>query len=179
MANEREMFEHGAGFEQGEVSGNVRLDKFEAYYEELFAEVIEDGVITAEERARLTKAAQSMGLDAERLSQLERAMQAVYEIRHRTRIVEATPGFSDDDSPRPSLQVVDPSMDPRAKGLQRRVVELEKRVAELEAELEAARAQVPSGTATHHLFHGIDHPAASSTLFSVFCTSFNSSGGEQ
>jgi hypothetical protein len=135
-------FEHGAGFEQGEVSGNVRLDRFEAMYEELFAEVIEDGVITAEERARLDKAAQSMGLDPERLSQLERAMQAVYELRHRTRIVEATPGFSDDDSPRPSLQVVEPSSDPRTKALQRRIAALEARVAELEAELEVARSQV-------------------------------------
>ena len=113
MAGDQQVFEHGAGFEQGEISGTVRLDKFEAYYEELFAEVIEDGVITGEERARLTKAALSMGLDPQRLSQLERAMQAVYELRHRTTIVEATPGFSDDDSPRASLQVLPPSTDPR------------------------------------------------------------------
>ncbi len=141
MAGDQQVFEHGAGFEQGEISGTVRLDKFEAYYEELFAEVIEDGVITGEERARLTKAALSMGLDPQRLSQLERAMQAVYELRHRTTIVEATPGFSDDDSPRASLQVLPPSTDPRAVALQRRVAELERRVAELEADLEVARSQ--------------------------------------
>ena len=41
-------FDVSAGFEQGEVTGNVRLGRFEAQYEELFAEVIEDGVITAE-----------------------------------------------------------------------------------------------------------------------------------
>ena len=30
-------------FEAGEVSGNVQLGRLESYYEELFAEVIEDG----------------------------------------------------------------------------------------------------------------------------------------
>jgi hypothetical protein len=141
MTQEREVFEHGAGFEQGELSGTVRLDRFEAHYEELFAEVIEDGVITAEERLRLDKAAQAMGLDPTRLSQLERAMAAIYELRHRTTIVDATAGFAKDDEPRASLQVVPPSSDPRTKALERRVAELEARVRELEAELEAARAQ--------------------------------------
>src|SRR5580698_3648655 len=42
-------FEHQPGFEQGELSGQVTLGKFEAHYEEIFAEVIEDGVITVEE----------------------------------------------------------------------------------------------------------------------------------
>lgn len=142
MGSEQQVFEHGAGFEAGEVSGSVRLDKFEAYYEELFAEVIEDGVITAEERARLTKAALSMGLDPERLTQLERAMQAVFEIRHRTAIVETTPGFSPDDAARPSLQVLEPPSDVRSLALQRRIQQLEARVAELESELETARSQV-------------------------------------
>ena len=41
-------FEHSSSFEPGEASGAVRLGKFEAHYEELFAEVIEDGVITPE-----------------------------------------------------------------------------------------------------------------------------------
>ena len=31
----------------------MQLGRLESYYEELFAEVIEDGVITADERARL------------------------------------------------------------------------------------------------------------------------------
>ena len=35
-------FEHADGFEQGELGGQVRLGKFEAHYEEIFAEVIED-----------------------------------------------------------------------------------------------------------------------------------------
>ena len=46
MSEQDVTFEHGAEFEAGEVSGNVRLGKFESYYEALFAEVIEDGIIT-------------------------------------------------------------------------------------------------------------------------------------
>ena len=60
-------FEQEQGFQQGEVSGQLRLGKFEAHYEELFAEVIEDGIITLEERARLNKAADALGLDRARL----------------------------------------------------------------------------------------------------------------
>ena len=75
-------FEHDSAFEQGEVAGNVRVGRFEAQYEDLFAEVIEDGVITAEERARLDKAADALGLDRGRLRKLEAALQAAYETRH-------------------------------------------------------------------------------------------------
>jgi len=46
---------------KGELTGNLRLGKFEVHYEEIFAEVIEDGVITVEERARLDKAADALG----------------------------------------------------------------------------------------------------------------------
>ena len=49
-------FEHSQRFELGEVTGNVRLGKLEAMYEELFAEVIEDGVITQEEMDALNVA---------------------------------------------------------------------------------------------------------------------------
>jgi hypothetical protein len=45
----------------------VRLGKFETHYEELFAEAIEDGVITTEERARLDRAAETLGLDRDRI----------------------------------------------------------------------------------------------------------------
>jgi hypothetical protein len=47
MSENEALFEYGAGFEPGEASGNLQVGKFEAYYEELFAEVIEDGIITA------------------------------------------------------------------------------------------------------------------------------------
>src|SRR5437870_1099230 len=135
-------FEHGSGFEQGEVGGNVRLGKFEAHYEEIFAEVIEDGIITTEERARLDRAADSLGLDKSRLRKLESALQAAYEARHHVKIREMSePGFSDDDSPRASLKIEHPA-DPRTLALQRRVVFLEARVKELETELAEARSQV-------------------------------------
>jgi hypothetical protein len=83
-----ESFEYGAGFERGEASGNLRLGKLEGYYEELFAEVIEDGVITTEERARLDRMADNLGLDRVRLRKLEQALQAAYEARHNVRITE-------------------------------------------------------------------------------------------
>ena len=70
MSESTVTFEHQAGFEAGEVSGNVRLGKLEAMYEELFAEVIEDGVITADERKQLDKMADSLGLDRMRLRRL-------------------------------------------------------------------------------------------------------------
>jgi hypothetical protein len=63
MTTEESLFTVGGQFEQGEITGNVRLGKFEAQYEELFAEALEDGVITEEERERLDRAASSLGLD--------------------------------------------------------------------------------------------------------------------
>ena len=69
-------FEFGAGFTPGEVSGGLGLGPLEEQYEELFAEALEDGVITAEERARLEKAADNLGLDRSRLLRLEQAMVA-------------------------------------------------------------------------------------------------------
>ena len=86
-----QVFEHASTFEQGEVTGNVRLDKYEVYYEQLFAEAMEDGVITSEERSRLEKAAESLGLDKGRLRQLELALQAAYAARHGVAIQEPRP----------------------------------------------------------------------------------------
>jgi hypothetical protein len=133
------LFEHTATFEQGEVTGNVRLGKFEAHYEQIFAEIIEDGVITADERSRLDEAADSMGLDRSRLRQLEIALQAAYEARHRISIREVAEGAGDDEV-RPSLSPIEPATDPRTLALQRRIAALESRVTELEAELEEARS---------------------------------------
>src|SRR5262245_45617897 len=136
-----QVFEHAASFHQGEVGGNVRLDRYEATYEQLFAEAMEDGVITAEERQRLAKAADSMGLDRSRLRQPETALQAAYTARHGVTIREAEPPmFTPDDEPRPSLQPLEPATDQRTLALQRRVAWLEGRVVELERELEEARS---------------------------------------
>ncbi len=127
MAAEEYSFEHAEGFEQGELAGQVTLGKFEAHYEEIFAEVIEDGVITAEERARLHKAADALGLDRVRLRSLEEALQAAYEARHHVRVREV----SDDDEP-PASIVLSPqaAKDPRLAVLEVRVRELEGQVAE-------------------------------------------------
>jgi hypothetical protein len=150
MTDPAQAFEHASSFEQGELSGNVHLGKFEAHYEELFAEVIEDGIITSEERARLDKAADSLGLDRGRLQRLEQALQAAYEARHQVKIrdLSASEGPASiqlplgADDPRPSLRLPQaPATDPAALALQRRVAFLEARVAELEAALAEARAQ--------------------------------------
>jgi hypothetical protein len=132
-------FEHEQGFQQGEISGQLSLGKFEAHYEEIFAEVIEDGVITLEERARLNKAADALGLDRARLRRLEEALEAAYEARHRVRVREV----ADEVAP-PASIVVTPghAKDPRVVALERRVAALEALVAELTAELEEARNQV-------------------------------------
>jgi hypothetical protein len=82
-------FEHAAGFQAGELSGNLQLDAYEEIYQKLFAEVLEDGVITAEERVRLEKAAASLGLDRGRLEQLEKALTAGYEVLYGRRVVRA------------------------------------------------------------------------------------------
>src|SRR5579862_6818962 len=137
-------FEHEQGFQQGEISGQLVLGKFEAHYEEIFAEVIEDGIITQEERARLNKAADALGLDRARLRRLEDALNAAYEARHRVRVRELS---DEDDEAAPKSIVVSPPsptspLDPRVPMLEKRIAQLEALVADLTAELEQARAQV-------------------------------------
>lgn len=132
-------FQHEQGFRQGELSGHLQLGKFEAHYEEIFAEVIEDGVITLEERARLNKAADALGLDRSRLRRLEEALEAAYEARHRVRVREV----ADEEEPPASIVVTpEASKNPRVAVLERRVAELQTQIAELAAELEQARSQV-------------------------------------
>jgi hypothetical protein len=152
-------FEHADGFEQGELAGHVRLGKFEAHYEEIFAEVIEDGVITAEERARLHKAADALGLDRMRLRSLEEALQAAYEVRHNVRVREV----GDDDAP-PASIVLGPhaAQDPRVAVLELRVRDLQAQVAELTKELALARSQVAVEVDLSNL--SVPPPGAASTV---------------
>ena len=132
-------FEHSQRFELGEVTGNVRLGKLEAMYEELYAEVIEDGVITQDERNQLDKMADSLGLDKARLRRLEQALQAAYEARARVVIKD----LSMDDSPPPAtIMPLEPATDHRTLALERRIKFLESRIGELEHELEEARAHI-------------------------------------
>jgi len=76
------MFEHAETFQEGEVSGNLRLGKLEALYQELFVEVIADGLITTDERTQLDNMADSLGLDRQRLRKLEDALEAAYGAQH-------------------------------------------------------------------------------------------------
>ncbi len=138
MSDTAVLFQHADSFEQGEVTGNVHLGKLETVYEELFADVIEDGIITTEERAQLDRMADKLGLDRMRLRKLEEALQASYEAKHQIRIREV----ADDAPPEASIMVLEPATDQRTLALQRRIQFLEKRVADLEGALEEARANV-------------------------------------
>ncbi len=146
-------------FEAGEVSGSVQLGRLETVYEELFAEVIEDGIITSEERSRLDRMADSLGLDRARLRRLEQALQASYEGQHRVVIREEALAPEPDE--RESLSPVEPATDMRTLALQRRVTSLESRVAELEAALAQAEAQLAmevdlSGVAARQAHEEVD-----------------------
>jgi hypothetical protein len=131
-------FEHGSTFVPGEISGGLSLGPLESQYQELFAEVLEDGVITSEERQRLEKAADNLGLDRMRLLRLEQAMIAAYETRHRVRIIEHY------EEPAASLAPiqVEAAGDAGKTVLLKRVEQLEARVRELEEELRRAQAAI-------------------------------------
>jgi hypothetical protein len=139
MSETEAMFQHQASFEAGEIGGNMRLGKLEAMYEELFAEVIEDGIITQEERNQLDKMADNLGLDRGRLRKLEQALQAAYEARHRIVIKDLS--FVDEPPPATIMPLEAPT-DQRTLALERRIKVLEQRIKDLERELEDARSQV-------------------------------------
>jgi hypothetical protein len=131
-------FEHALGFSAGEVSGGFGLGPLELQYEALFAEALEDGVITADERASLEKAAENLGLDQTRLLRLEQAMLAAYQARRNVRIVEQY------EEPAQSLSPlrVEAEGDAGRAFLLTRVAQLEERVRELEVELRRAEASI-------------------------------------
>lgn len=131
-------FEHGVGFSPGEVSGGLGFGPLEMQYEELFAEALEDGVITAEERARLEKAADNLGLDRQRLLRLEQAMVAAYQTRHRVQIIEHY-----EEAPASLAPIrVEAAGDAGRTLLLKRIEQLESRVRELEGELRRAQAAI-------------------------------------
>lgn len=131
-------FEHVQGFVPGEISGGLGLGPLEQQYEELFAEVLADGIITAEERLRLEKAADNMGLDRRRLLRLEQALMAAYETHHKVRVVEHY------EEPAASLAPirVEAAGDAGRALLLKRIEQLETRVKELEEELRRAQAAI-------------------------------------
>jgi hypothetical protein len=131
-------FEHAQGFVAGETSGSLGLGPLEIQYEELFSEALADGVITPEERSRLEKAADNLGLDRQRLFRLEQAMVAAYQSRHRVQIVE----HYEEAAPSLSPLRVEAEGDAGRALLIKRVAVLEARVKELEEELRRAQAAV-------------------------------------
>jgi hypothetical protein len=137
-APDRESFQHSVGFEPAEVCGTLGLGPLEEQYQELFAEVLADGVITTEERTQLERAANNLGLDPDRLLRLERAMVSAYEAHHQVRIVEEY------EQPAASLSPVDLQADALGtrEVLLGRIQWLERRVHELEAELRRAQSAI-------------------------------------
>ncbi|MBV9948635.1 MAG: hypothetical protein JOZ69_17435 [Myxococcales bacterium] len=135
-------FEHDAAFEPGEVGGPLGLGKFEANYEELFADAIEDGVITPEERARLNRAADALGLDRARLRRLEEALEAAYQARHHAPVRELAREVEEEGAPRSIVVGPAGAAEARVAALERRVSELQAQVERLTRELEVARSQV-------------------------------------
>ncbi len=131
-------FEHGAGFVAGEVSGGFGLGPLETQYEELFAEALADGVITPDERTRLEKAADNLGLDRQRLLRLEQAMVLSYQTRNRVQIVE----HYEESSPSLAPLRVQADGDVGRTLLLKRSRTTRARVKELESELRKAHASI-------------------------------------
>ena len=129
-------FEHDASFTPGERVSSLGLGELEQRYQQLFADVLADGVITPGERVELERAAGDLGLDRQRVVGVEQAMTAAYEARHRVRIVEHY-----EDEPRSLAVPVDVGDAGRAM-LVKRIEQLEARVRELEAELHKAQSSV-------------------------------------
>ncbi len=153
------LFEHSSSFDAGQVGGHVHVGRFEAAYEQLFAEVLEDGVITAEERQRLERAASDLGLDRARIAHLERALTASYETRNRVPVRRDDAMPPSDQLAPASLAPFSASSDPKLQALQRRIAFLEERVAELTRQLEEANANV----AVEVDFAGVDTTPAEET----------------
>jgi len=76
---------------EGEDTGSVRLGQFERHYESLFAEALQEGEISPQERARLDLAARSLGLDARRVAALEQALLEAWESDVAETLVEPQP----------------------------------------------------------------------------------------
>jgi hypothetical protein len=137
-SGEANAFEHAATFIPGELSGFMGLGPLESQYGDLFAEALADGVITSEERTRLTKAADNLGLDPQRLVRLEQAMVAAYQMRHKVEIIEH---YEEPAASLAPLQMEALGEAGRAI-LVKRVAQLEARVRELEDELRRARTAI-------------------------------------
>jgi hypothetical protein len=83
-----------------EDTGSFLPGDFEKQYEELFAEALEEGEISPEERHRLDLAAAALGLDPERARRLENALLHAYESHAAITLAErADPSSLADQAP--------------------------------------------------------------------------------
>jgi len=92
-------FEIAPALKEGEDTGSVRMGPFERLYESLFAEALESGEISQEERERLNLAAKALGLDAKRVAALEEALVDAWEAGAAETLVDPQPGTLADRSP--------------------------------------------------------------------------------
>jgi len=134
-------FHHdAAAFDPIEAPTGVDVNEAEAKYAALFAEVIWDGVITAEKRDRLKTAATTFGLDDARVMQIEQALTAAHTTIHHVGIVEeAARKAPVSDAEEPAPQTMAPlaqASDPRLAALQGRIDVLEGEKVQLEEEKE-------------------------------------------
>ncbi len=131
-------FDLAQGFDAGVAAGGMDLGPYASHYQELFADALDDGVITAEERERLDKAADNLGMDRMKIHQLEQAMISAYEAHNRVKVVERW-----EDEPR-SLQPIDVQAagDEGRAMLLTQIERLTARIAELEEELREARSHI-------------------------------------
>lgn len=92
-------FEIAPALKEGEDSGSVTMGPFERLYESLFAEALESGSISQEERERLDLAAKALGLDATRVAALEAALVEAWESDAAETLVDPQPGTLADRAP--------------------------------------------------------------------------------
>ncbi len=137
-------FEHDESFApNSQPSAGLGLDRYHTYYRQLLSSAIEDGVITAEERAQLDLAVEALGLDRDRMAGLEHALRTAYQDRHRADVVDAEQeAATEAEGPASGpASAATPSQADKTAALERRVAELEQQVRELQAELDSARDQ--------------------------------------
>lgn len=132
-------FRHARDFIPSDAGGAIGTSALESEYEKLFtAALLDDGVIDAEEREELDRAAADLGLDAERLRRLEEALLAAHRARHRVHVAEP---FEEQRESRLPWKITDDTTPPPAD-LVAEVERLRARVAELEEELRRAQGAI-------------------------------------
>jgi hypothetical protein len=92
-------FDIAPALAEGEDTGSVRLGPFERLYESLFAEALQSGEISPEERERLDLAARSLGLEPRRVAALEEALLEAWESDAAETLVDPQPDTLADRAP--------------------------------------------------------------------------------